>query len=174
MLYLLALSVFLLAPAHAQEKTGWGVSVGLGSSTVKDVDGTESFDGSAFGFSIEGEYRFAPYFALGLGYVNFGSPNDIFNSVDTEITVDGFGVFGRLILPVSDSVDLYARIGNISYYADAEPGGSNFFGDDASEFGLGLDVGRGGAYALRIEARHFDGTRDESGTLITAGFSFRF
>lgn len=169
--------LFLLfaAPADAQDKRGWGLAVGIGVGQAKDTDGTEKFQGTAFGYSIEGEYRFSPNFALGSGIFSLGESSDTFNGVDTDLKVRGIGIHGRVILPLSDTVDVYGRVGGVSYYADLEPGGSNgLFGDDAVELGLGIDIGGGNNMAFRLEGRHFNGGRDETGNLFTLGFIYRW
>lgn len=161
--------------ADAQDKKGFAVNVGLGVSQVKDRDGAESFNANDFGFILGGEYRFNDHFALGLNTFNLGNPEDEFNSVNTTIEVRGFDLVMRFIMPVSDSVELFALAGSAGYTADLEPGGNNgLFGEDAAEFGLGVDIGAGDAFAFRLAGRYFDGPRQESGALITAGFNYRF
>ena len=173
---LVLIALLSVAPtAYAQDRAGWAVNLGFGVSQVKDRDGTESFNANDFGFILGGEYRFNDHFALGLNTFNLGSPEDEFNSVDTTIEVRGFDLVLRFILPVSERVDLFALAGSAGYTADLEPGGNNgLFGEDAAEFGLGLDIGTGNNFDLRLAGRYFDGPRDESGALITAGFNYRF
>lgn len=174
------LIVFLLvacgaSTAHSQEKTGWGLSASIGYSQVKDVDSSDTFEGSAFGYSFEGEYRFTPYFAAGAGIFSLGTAEDVFEGVDTELDAQGGGVFARAIYPVSETADLYARLGGVLYTADLDPGGiTSLFGEDALELGLGADFGGGGNLAFRIEGRYFKGNRDETGSLLTIGLSYRF
>lgn len=174
---LFTLCAVFISPAQAQTpaRTGWGISAGLGASQVKDVDSGDTFEGNSFAFSLEGEYRFNEYFALGLGTFNLGESTDTFNSVSTDLKVRGLSLFGRAIYPASDTVDVYARIGNANYYADLEPGLSNgLFGDDALALGLGADIGNLDEFAFRIEGQYFNGSRDESGAMATVGFSYRF
>ena len=52
--------------ANAQDKSGFGVNIGVGISQVKDRDGSESFNANDFGYIMGGEYRFNENFALGL------------------------------------------------------------------------------------------------------------
>lgn len=172
---LMTLSILVATPVQAQQKSGWGLSAGIGASRVRDVDDDDTFDGNSFGYSLEGEFRFSPYFAFGLGGFNLGQASDTFGSVDTEISVKGFGIFGRVIYPLSDTVDLYGRLGGVTYVADLDPGGINsLFGEDALELGLGADIGGGNKLSFRAEGRYFDGPREESGGLVTVGFSYRF
>ena len=165
-------------PSHAQDKTGWGVSATIGTSQIKDKDGAEKFSGSGLGLSAEVEYRFTPYFALGFGLFSLGRAEDMFHGVDTEIEVRGYDLFGRVILPVSNSVDVYGRIGAATYFVDIEPGSVSFvealFGEDAVELGLGVDFGRREKLAFRLEGRFFNGGKDETGVMLMFGVNYLF
>ena len=164
-------------PAHAQDRTGWGVSAGIGSSRIKDVDGPDRFSGAAFGTAAEVEYRFSPNIALGFGVFSLGRAEDSFGGVDTEIEVRGFELFGRAIYPVSDTFEIYGRIGSATYFVDIDPGGvslDDLFGEDAVELGIGIDFGRKEKMAFRLEGRYFNGGSDETGTLVFLGFNYDF
>jgi len=158
---------------HADEKSGWAMSVGIGASLIKDRDGNETFEGHGFGYTWGVEYRFSQRWAFGLDLFSLGSASDTFNSVDTSIDVGGFDLRGRIIFPMSQNVETYARVGFAGYFADLDPGTNNL-GEDAVSFGLGLDIDRSEHFTIRIEGRYFDGRRDESGALLTAGFNYRF
>ena len=165
-------------PSHAEEKTGWGASATIGTSQIKDKDGAENFGGSGFGLSAEIEYQFTPNFALGFGGFSLGRANDMFNGVDTEIEVRGYDLFGRVILPLADSVDVFGRIGAGIYFADIDPGRVSFddalFGEDAVELGLGVDFGRREKLAYRLEGRFFNGGKDETGVMLMFGVNYLF
>ena len=47
-------------------------------------------------------------------------------------------------------------------------------GEEATEFGLGLDLGRRERFAWRLEGRYFHGRDDESGYLVSAGINYQF
>ena len=160
--------------AHAQSKVGWAISGGIGVSQIKDRDGTEKFDANAVGLMLGGEYRFNDHFALGVNGFGLGTAEDTFNSVDTEIQVKGIDLIGRAILPISENGELFALVGSASYFADLDPGPSNAFGEDAIEFGAGIDIGGNEGFAFRVFCHADDGLRDESGALLTVGFSYRF
>ena len=165
-------------PSHAEEKTGWGVSATIGTSQIKDKDGAEKFSGSGFGLSAEIEYRFTPNFALGVGGFSLGRADDMFNGADTEIEVRGYDLFGRVILPLADSVDVFGRIGAGNYFVDIDPGSVSFddalFGEDAVELGLGVDFGRREKLAYRLEGRFFNGGKDETGVMLMFGVNYLF
>lgn len=171
-----AIVVFLpliATAALADEKSGWAMNAGIGASLIKDRDGSETFEGSGFGYTWGVEYRYSTRWAFGVDLFSLGSASDTFNSVDTSIDVGGFDLRGRMIFPMSDNVEMYGRLGFAGYFADVDPG-SNTLGEDAVSIGLGLDVDRGEHLAFRLEGRYFDGRNDESGALLTAGFNYRF
>ena len=176
----IAVIVFLgpTFPAHAQsDRTGWGVSAGIGSSRIMDKDGADEFSGAGFGMAAEFEYRFSPNIALGLGGFSLGRADDSFGGVDTEIEVRGFSLFGRVILPISDSFDIYGRVGSATYFVAIDPGSvslDDLFGEDAVELGVGVDIGRKESLAFRLEGRYFNGGSDETGTLLLVGFNYLF
>lgn len=149
------------------------MSAGIGASYIKDEDGSETFEGSDFGYTWGVEYRYSTRWAFGVDLYSLGSASDTFNSVDTTIDVGGFDLRGRLIFPMSDNVEMYGRLGFGGYFADVDPGSSNL-GENALSIGLGLDLDRSEHFSFRVEGRYFDGTKDESGALLTAGFNYRF
>lgn len=160
--------------ADAQERTGFAVHGGIGGSLLKDRDGSETFEGNGFGYDFGIEYRFVPRFALGVDLFSLGSASDTFGGVDTEIEASGLDFFGRLIFPLTDAVEIYGRVGSTIYHTEVTPSDSvDIFGEDGTSFGAGVDIGQEDL-ALRLEARYIDGARDESGALLTAGFSYRF
>ena len=171
-------SGWLAHPAHAQDKTGWGVSATFGSSQIKDKDGNDTFQGNGFGHAAEIEYRITPNFALGFGGFSLGRADDMFQGEETEIEVRGYELFGRLIYPASSAVDLYARLGAANYFVDIDPGTVSFedalFGEDAVELGFGVDFGRSDMLAYRLEARFFNGGKDETGLLFSVGINYLF
>jgi Outer membrane protein beta-barrel domain len=160
--------------ANAQERTGFAVHGGFGGSVIKDRDGAATFEGNGFGFNFGAEYRFVPRFALGVDLFNLGSADDTFGGVDVNIDAAGIDFFGRLIFPVSESVEIYGRAGMALYNADVTPGATiDIFGKDGTSLGAGVDIGRGD-FSWRLEGRYFNGMRDESGALLTVGLTYRF
>jgi hypothetical protein len=159
--------------AAAQDKRGFAVNAGVGMSQIKDKDGADKFDGNAFGYTLGGEFRFNENFALGFGVFSLGTADDDFNGVNTDIEVNGTEINMRFIMPVSDSLEFFGKVGSAWYSADLEPGGSNGLGDTAIDFGVGLDIGRSNL-TFRLAGTYFDGTKNESGALISAGINYRF
>jgi len=173
-LLMLATFMFAAGESVADEKRGFAVNFGIGVSQVMDKDGTEEFKGNALGYSIGGEYRIGRNFAFGAGVFGLGAPDDDFNGENTKIEVKGGDLSMRFIMPVSDGIEFFGLVGHAWYTADLEPGGNNGpFGDTAVQFGFGMDLGSGDL-AFRLAGRYFDGSKDEAGALVTAGFNYRF
>ncbi|MDJ0795094.1 MAG: outer membrane beta-barrel protein [Woeseiaceae bacterium] len=165
-------------PVHAQDRTGWGVSAGIGASRLKDKDGADEFSGAGFGMALDLEYRLSPNIALGFGIYSLGRAEDSFGGVDTEIEARGYELFGRAIYPVSDTLEIYGRVGGAVYFVDIDPGTVSLeealFGDDALELGVGVDFGRKEKLAFRLEGRYLNGGDDETGALMFVGFNYLF
>lgn len=170
------LTIALWMPtALADDRTGFSVSLGIGTSVIRDEDGSETFRGSDFAYSFAGEYRFDRRFALGMNLFDLGTARDVIDGVDTEIEAAGFDLFIRIPWQLGAKTEVYALLGTVVYQADIRPGGSTgLFGESAWMAGVGFDFLRSEALAVRAEGRFFNGPRDESGGLLTLGFSYRF
>ncbi|MEM7611196.1 MAG: porin family protein [Pseudomonadota bacterium] len=171
-----AILLCLTNTALAEGQRGFSLSAGIGISTIEDTDDGERFDGESTGFGLDVDYRFSDHFAAGLGIFSLGKDTLPFNGADTTIKVDGTTIFARAILPVSERVDLYGRLGYAVYSVRITPGGSlaDLFGENATEAGIGVDVLFTEKLAVRGEGRFLNGPSEEQGSLITVGFSYRF
>jgi len=165
------------SPCHAQlaDRSGWGFSASIGASQVRDEDGSDRFKGSAFGASLETEFRFNTRFALGIGAYTLGKSDDDFGGVETSVEARGLGVFGRFITPMTETSEWYVRLGQAQTFVDIDPGTVSFeealFGDDTVELGIGFDLARKKATAVRLEARFFNAGNDETAFLLTIGLN---
>ena len=167
--------LFLSTISLAQDRSGFAVNGGIGTSRVEDKDTADTFNGSAFAWNLGVEYRFNQAFALGLATFNLGNPSDTLSGVDTEFDIRGLEILARFYYPVSESTELFGVLANANYYVDIEPGGNNgLFGEEAWAYGAGLDFDTGEDFSIRLEGRYYDGPRAESATLLTVGFTYRF
>ncbi len=173
-IYLIAVIVPLISTAaRAEDKTGWATSFGIGGSMIRDTDGDDTFRANEFAYNWGPEYRYSERWALGVDFFGIGSGTDDFNGVETTIDVGGFELRGRYIMPLSDGVEMYGRLGYAAYFAEVDPGG-NTAGEGAVTLGVGFDVGRGEHWTFRLDGRYLQGPSDESGAIVTAGFNYRF
>ena len=176
---LTGISALLLASqaAMANSERGFAVAAGFGTTTIEDDDGAgDVFDGSDVGWSFDLEYRFLGHFAFGLTVLDLGETSEPFNGADTRIQVDGAGLYVRAFAPLTDRLTVYARVGEISYEVEIDPGFNSFFpfNDSAIEYGAGLDFGLTDNLALRLEGRILNGEADERGSLTSIGLAYKF
>lgn len=174
------LAVILFAPdvmAQTSNPTGFGMSLGIGSSRIQDEDSPgDTFDGSGFGWNMDFEWRFIEYLAAGGSRTSLGEATDNFNGAETTISVDGYGLYIRGYLPVTQKLVLHARYGETSYSVDIEPGAGTVFpfNSSAKDYGVGGDYYVNDNLAIRIEARRLDGPSQEEGALTTIGLRWQF
>ena len=150
--------------------------VALVRRRLKTTGAGDTFDGDDVGWYLDLEYRFLGHFAFGMTALDLGETNEFFNGADTRIQVDGFGFYVRAFVPLTDKLTAYARLGEISYDVEIDPGFNSFFpfNDSATEFGAGLDFGLTDKLALRVEGRILNGDADERGSLTTLGLAYKF
>ena len=110
-----ALLGFFTCSAYAAEQ-GLYLGGGVGAYTL-DLDDF-SFDDNAAVAKVMLGYRFSDHLAFEVDYQKLFEVEDNLLGVPAEIDVDAWTVSLRPILPVSDFVDLYAKVG-YSWY-DAE------------------------------------------------------
>ena len=168
--------ILCIGEAQAQEsdRSGWAFHAGIGASTIRDEDGSETFRGGAFAYKYGIEYRIRNNIALGFSLFDLGTADDTIGGVDTEIGVQGFDFNARFIFGGGGSTEFFALIGHGVYDADVSTGGA-FSGDyDAWEIGAGVDFHTSERVAIRAELRFLNGPEEESGGLGIVGFNFRF
>jgi hypothetical protein len=187
----IALALFAMGatPVRAQAPLGFyvGGGVGWGNVSVEDDDyyyddyywyGTDWDDGEEdTAFNIHVGYRFHPYFAAELAYVDTGKPEwkerdiyipDLDEFADTEVTLDAHAaqLSGLAILPFASVWEVYARLGISYWWADADqavyPYAGEFYytrsqEDEGTSFLFGIGVGASPApdWNVRFEYQSF-------------------
>lgn len=96
------------APAMAAEDSGFYLGVGVGQFSLaiddfEDVTG-DDFDEEDTSLKVFGGWRFGPFFAAELAYIDFGGPEDTVNvagtPVDAQVEVSGFAPYLVGTLPL--------------------------------------------------------------------------
>lgn len=185
----LALLVMGAAPAGAQVPLGLyvGGGIGWGNVSVEDDDyyygdyywyGNDWDDGDEdVGFNIHVGYRFQPYFAAELAYLDAGKPEwehssvyipDLDDFADTEVTLDAHAaqLSGLAILPFAGAWEVYARLGVSYWWADAEQAVYPYTGDfyytrsqddegASLLFGIGIGASPAPLWNFRFEYQSF-------------------
>jgi hypothetical protein len=123
------------------------------------------FDESDNSYKLFAGYMILPFLGVEGGYVNFGAPGKNFNNtvignVGLDLDVDGWEAFVVGVLPLGP-VDLFAKVGGISYNVDAKVKlngstlGSGSDSDEKAAYGVGAAVGLGGI-KVRAEYTAYD------------------
>lgn len=177
----LALTAATAARADVQPGFYMGASVGttkIGDDGFDDID----FDDSDAGFKVFGGYSISRNFAVEVSYFDLGEASghfdDGFDSVDFDVGVSGFNVAAVGVLPVSDMVSLFGKIGYASYDIDAHVEVAGFGSGSDSQSESDMTYGIGGAlsfgqFAVRLEYEAINVDNGDA-NMISVGGVFRF
>jgi len=140
------------APAIADENQGLylGAGVGLFNLEIDDFEDitSDTFDSDDTSLKIFGGWRFNPYFAAELAYIDFGGPEDTVDSggvnVDVQAEIAGFAPYLVGTLPLG-IFELFAKVGYYFYDVDftaSAPGvsASDSISDEDLVYGAGLGL----------------------------------
>lgn len=161
--------------ANAAEQ-GLYMGVGVGVYTL-DIDDTGFDDKATVAKGIAG-LRLSDNLAIEVDYQKLFTVEDDILGVEAEIDADAWTVSLRPILPISDFVDLYGKVGYTWYDIEARAsilgGPSISDGDSDSSFswGGGVDLNFGNV-SLRGEVTRIE-VDDADLNLVTVGVLVRF
>lgn len=144
---LLALAVlaagFSTISANAAVEDTWNVGVGAGWIHAYDSDFPAGFDYSksnGYSLKLTGEYNFADWFGLGLGYDYFGGTKAKLGFDESKLHSNVIEAYGRFALPLDTyGSDVFFKVG---------PTWSRTTGFDGHESDWGAVVGVGGQWAI--------------------------
>ena len=137
----------------------------LGFSEIDEVDQ---------GFKVFGGYRFHRNFALEGFYADLGDAEFSNGAVTIKSATDGYGLSAVGLLPVTEQIDLFAKVGMFHWSVDATSNVNISAGDDGTDGTYGI----GAAYnmktvSLRAEFERFDIGGDDV-DMISAGVQINF
>lgn len=132
---LMIAGLLIAAPAHAQpalfpnERPGFYLGGGAAFTNVTASNWTSNAGSSErgdsdYGFTANGGYRFNPYFALELAYLDGGTPE--FNDsgfdgrVDTDVDLTAYQATAIGTLPLIERWELYLKLGIAAWDADSD------------------------------------------------------
>jgi OOP family OmpA-OmpF porin len=147
------LAASILALSTSISHAGGYVGLSVGQSNV-DLDG---FD-DATSIALTGGYKINKNFAVEASYVDLGESKDDTPPVWT-LEADGFNFSAVGIIPASEKIDIFAKIGMFMWDATLEESG---FGELASDdgtdisFGVGASVNLTDQFGLLLEFQKFD------------------
>jgi opacity protein-like surface antigen len=166
--------VFLAGAASADE--GLAVGASYGYTSIEGSDGGLSLDLSDTGYKLFGSYTFGNGFGIEGGYVDFGKPDDTLLGQVATIDASGWDLYGVGNLGVSDTVDLFAKAGFISWEADSFINGVQVDVDDGEDLALGAGArwDATDALGIRAEFEWFDISDTDAVWMASVGFELRF
>ena len=187
-LCLLVVLVAATVPASASD-TGFYLGAGIGRSSI-DIykfypslgDSLEQ-DNSAY--KAFGGYRFLKFLAVEGGYANLGSPQGLERNVQehperAEVSVKGWDAFAVGILPLGEVVDVFGKIGmmswdtNITSVQDGEVIYSESTTGTDAAYGIGVGIWVGPNVTLRGEGEWFKIGDYDTVALYTINVTYTF
>jgi opacity protein-like surface antigen len=157
------------APASASD-TGFYLGAGIGQSAIdiKEFYPSlgDSLEQDSDAFKAYGGYRFLKCIAVEAGYTNLGSPQGLERNVPehpetAEVSVKGWDAFAVGILPVGNVVDIFGKIGMMSWdtkitsVQDGEVRYSESSTGTDTAYGIGIGFWVGKNVTLRGEGEWF-------------------
>ena len=168
-----ASGLFSLPALSADNGIYLGASVG--QSSVQYDDANLNFDASATGFKAIAGWRFLDWLAVEGNYVDLGSGDDNVLGEKIESDVNGVSLSAVGFLPLGP-VDLFARVGAISWNADLEAPGLGIKGsDDGTDltYGIGAQF-RVWSLSFRGEYERFDISDADTVDMFSIGVTWTF
>jgi opacity protein-like surface antigen len=139
---------------HAENDKGLYVGAGVGQFNLKvnnfnDIENAvQNFDSDDTSWKIFGGYRFNPYLALELDYIDFGGPSQS----GASIGIKGFAPYVVGTLPLG-IFELFAQVGYYFYDVDLSGGSSSISDFDGSQDDFVYAAGFGVLLFDHLDAR---------------------
>lgn len=171
------ISLIILGLAFATTSAmaeGFYGGAGIGLTQIEEEEDGVSFDDSPFGWRILAGYDFNENFAVEGSYVNSGEAEDTLfgEDIEVEMTAFTFSVVG--LLPVSDAMSLFGKLGYYSGEQEITVDGFTLDEDeDGFAAGAGVRFNTSDNFAIRGEFDWFDTELDEVWS-IGVGFQYFF
>lgn len=154
-----------------------GAGVGIYTLSLDDDEFDDFDDNAAFG-RLFGGVRISDNLAIEADYQKLAETKDDLLGAEVKVDASAWTLSVRPILPVTDFIDLYGRLGWTWYDVNAKASGfgSSFSIEDSdSDFtwGGGIDINLGQSLSLRGDFSRVE-IADTDLNLISAGILFRF
>lgn len=163
--------LFLFAATSAMAEGFYG-GAGVGLTQIDDEDQGVSFKDSPFGWRLLAGYDFNEQFGVEGSYINSGTAEDVVlgDNVEAELSAFTLSVVG--LLPISDSAQLFGKLGFYSGEQEITFDGITFDEDqDGATVGAGIRWGTSESFVVRGEFDWYDTDLD---TLWSVGVGFHY
>lgn len=164
--------------AGPTDGSGWFVEVGIGSASSSTESGAYVVDGNEDSWSAGVGYSINRYLSLQVAYHDLGHghfatdcppPRVCLIANEDRVDIDGIAVSATGSFPITDAIDVFGRVGVMSWDADFDVA-ANDASDEDVVYGIG--VGYSFADTWRITVQYEDYGFDVDST--TVGISHRF
>lgn len=165
--------VFMVSNANAD---GLSVGASYGYANIEDSDQVFSFDAADSGYKLFGRYMFNNGFGIEGNYIDFGKPDDDILGQVARIDAEAWTLYGVGSLGLSESFDLFAKAGVVSWEADSLIDGVRVGVDDGEDLalGLGAKLNFSESLGLRTEFEWFDIDDADAVWMASIGLELRF
>ena len=165
--------IFLVSNASAD---GLSVGASYGYANIEDSDQSFSFDAADSGYKLFGRYMFNSGFGIEGNYIDFGKPDDNILGQIARIDAEAWTLYGVGSLGLSDTFDLFAKAGVVSWEADSLIDGVRVGVDDGEDLALGIGskLNFSESLGLRTEFEWFDIDDADAVWMASVGLEFRF
>ncbi len=163
--------MFLFAATGALAE-GFYAGAGLGLTQIEDEDQGVSFEDNPLGWRLLAGYELNENFALEGSYVNSGTAEDTVLGENVEVELSAFTFSAVGLLPVSDMVKVFGKLGFYSGEQEITVQGITLDDDeDGLTVGAGLRFDAGNNFVIRGDFDWFDTDLD---TLWSVGVGFQY
>lgn len=141
-----ALIVLAASPAFSQNDSGIYLGAGVGRFKAKIDDVTAgpvslgSFDSTDTSFKVFAGWRFLPYLAAELDYIDLGKPEENVGGVNVKTQLSGVAPYVIGTLPVGP-IELFAKVGYYFYNIKINEGGVRSVDENTENLAYGAGVG---------------------------------
>lgn len=165
----LVLALFATTSAMAE---GFYAGAGFGLTKIEDSDQGISFEDTPLGFRLLAGYDFNENFGIEGSYINSGKAEDDIQGENVEVELSAFTVAIVGLLPLSDSAQLFGKLGFYSGEQEVTVFGATFDEDeDGMTVGAGIRFKTNDSFAIRGEFEWYDTDLD---TLWSVGVGFQY
>lgn len=165
------LLALLLATSPAMAEGFYG-GAGIGLLQVEEEELGESFKDNPFGWRILAGYDFNDKFAVEGSYIKSGKAEDTVFGEDVEVELSAFTVSAVGLLPLSDSMQLFGKVGFYTGEQEVTVLGSTLDeDDDGFTMGAGVRFRTSDQFVIRGDFDWFDTDLE---TLWSIGIGFQY
>ena len=168
------LVLMLVGPVSANAADAY-LGIGIGDAYIDQ----DIFGESDTAYKIFGGLQFHPNFAVEAAYMDLGQPVEDFFGLREEFDVWAVALWAKGILPVTEGIDLFGKLGFAHWEYDKTTSFSGSLSSTTSEnandfawgIGIGFDVGKN--WMIPLEYEQISGDIDKAGLFsISAMYKF--